>query len=275
MDVSLRFLEKAEDRWTAGLCPGGREWWKFQKRTVRPEASLRAGRERGDFVGEFFAPHCRPRLPAAAGESPNAVFAFRLHVYDFTPMTPNPRNLARVATNILNPFAIFTALFAGVAFTESGALRGLGYLFLELLAASLVAGYVFFMRRRKRVGDFWISTRAERIVPAIFLLAAFAGLLFALFLFAAPESLFLLTLSMGVASGAVAAMTLLWKASAHSAVAGHAAVAGVVSLGAWGIFFVLILPAVIWSRVHLGAHTFSQTLAGASVGGAFALLFLA
>ncbi len=184
-------------------------------------------------------------------------------------------NLARAITNIFNPFAVFTLLFAATAFSEAGFSRGLGYIFLELLAAALVAGYVFLMRRRKRVGEFWIPTRAERLAPAAFLLASFAGLLFALYAFAAPENLFLLTLSMGLASGAVALITFLWKASAHSAVAGHAAVAGLVLLGSWRIIFVLFLPAIIWSRVSLGAHTFAQTLVGAAIGAVFALVFLA
>ncbi len=187
----------------------------------------------------------------------------------------NPRNLAHATTNILNPFAVFTLLFAATAFWEAGFARGLGYITLELLAAALVAGYVLFMKRRKRVGNFWISTRAERLVPAAFLLAAFTVLLAALYAFAAPENLFLLTLSMGLASGAVALMTFLWKASAHSAVAGHAAAVGMLVFGAWGIVFALLLPAIIWSRIRLGAHTFAQTLAGAAIGAAFALVFLA
>lgn len=193
-------------------------------------------------------------------------------------MRPNARNLARAiaraVTNVLNPFVIFTLLFAATAFSASGFFRGLGYLALELLAVALVAGYVLLMRRRKRVGDFWISARAERLVPALFLLASFGGLLAALYAFRAPESLILLTLSMGLASGAVAAVTLFWKASAHSAVAGHAAVAGFLLLGGWGAIFALVLPAVAWSRVRLGAHTLPQTLAGALVGAVFALAFL-
>ncbi len=184
------------------------------------------------------------------------------------------RTLARAVTNALNPFVIFTLLFAASAFSEAGLFRGLGHIILELLAASFVAGYVLLMRRRRKVGDFWISTRAERLVPALFLLASFAGLLLALYVFNAPPSLFLITLSMGLASGMVALITLLWKASAHSAVAGHAAVAGLLLLGASGLFFLIPLPAVMWARIHLGAHTFFQTLAGASIGAAFALVFL-
>jgi membrane-associated phospholipid phosphatase len=189
-------------------------------------------------------------------------------------VTIHPQELARALTNILNPFVIFTALFVVVAFAEAGAYRSVLYLAVELTATAAVAGYVLFMRR-SRVGDFWISTRAERLTPAVFLLAAFAALLAALVLLDAPQNLSLLTLSMGLASAAVAGITLLWKASAHCTVAGHAAAAGLLLLGTLGIAFLLILPLVLWSRVTLKAHTLSQALTGAAVGAGCAVLFLA
>jgi membrane-associated phospholipid phosphatase len=190
-------------------------------------------------------------------------------------MTIRPQELAHALTNALNPFVIFTALFALVAFAEAGAYRGVFYLAVELTAAATVAGYVLFMRRRSRVGDFWISARAERLTPALFLLAAFMALLAALVLLDAPQDLSLLTLSMGLASAAVAGITLLWKASAHCTVAGHAAAAGLLLLGLLGFAFLLVLPLVVWSRVTDKAHTLSQTLAGAAVGAGFATLLLA
>ena len=190
-------------------------------------------------------------------------------------VTIRPQQLARALTNALNPFVIFTALFALVAFAEAGAYRGVLYLAVELTAAAAVAGYLLFIRRRSRVGDFWISARAERLSPAVFLLAAFVALLAALVLLDAPQDLTLLTLSMGLASAGVAGITLLWKASAHCTVAGHAAAAGLLLLGPLGFVFLLVLPLVLWSRVTLKAHTLSQTLTGAAVGAGFAVLFLA
>jgi hypothetical protein len=190
-------------------------------------------------------------------------------------VTIRPQELAHALTNALNPFVIFTALFALAAFAEAGAYRGVLYLAVELTAAAAVAGYVLFMRRRSRVGDFWISVRAERLTPAVFLLAAFVALLAALVLLDAPQNLTLLTFSMGLASAGVAGITLLWKASAHCTVAGHAAAAGLLLLGPLGFVFLLVLPLVLWSRVTLKAHTLSQALAGAAVGAGFAVLFLA
>jgi hypothetical protein len=184
------------------------------------------------------------------------------------------RTPARLVTDVLNPFAIFTALFLAVALAKSPVSRASLYTGVELLAAAAVAGFVFLMRRRARVGDFWISARAERLAPAVFLLFAFVALLATLWLLGAPAGLLLLTLSMGLASAAVALLTLLFKASAHCTVAGHAATAGIILLGPPGLVFALALPLVVWSRVTLGAHTLPETLAGAVVGVGFAALFL-
>jgi hypothetical protein len=96
------------------------------------------------------------------------------------------RTLARTLSNVLNPFVIFTALYVFVAFSEADASRALLYVALELLAALAVAGYVLFMRHHSRVGDFWISARAERLTPALFLLTAFLALLGALALLDVP-----------------------------------------------------------------------------------------
>lgn len=195
----------------------------------------------------------------------------------FLVSTGNPtQRAARLLTNTLNPFSIFTALYAFMAFSEAAtALQAILYVAAELVAAAIVAGYVLLLRRGGRVGDFWISTRSQRVTPALILLAAFAALLIVLILLAAPGTLLRATLSMGLASATVAAVTLLWKASAHAAVAGHAAAAGFLILGLPGLLFLFVLPAVLWSRVAAGAHTLPQTLAGAGVGAAFALLFLA
>ena len=188
--------------------------------------------------------------------------------------TSRTHRAARFLTDGLNPFFLFTALVAAAAFTLTSPGRAFACLLAEGLSAGLVAGFVLLMRRRSRVSGFWMVERAERLVPAVVLLAAFAGLLAALYTLAAPDDLFGLTLSMGLAAATVATTTFFWKASAHCAVAGHAAVAGPLLLGPAGLVFTLALPLVAWSRVRLGAHTVGQVVAGAAVGAAFSGLFL-
>ncbi len=184
------------------------------------------------------------------------------------------RRAARLLTDALNPFFVFTALYALVAYGGSSVSQATLYVAADLAAAGFVAGYVFLLRRRGRVGDFWISARRQRLKPALVLLGVTAALLGALALLGAPGTLFETTLSMSLASAAVAATTLVWKASAHTAVAGHAAAASLLVLGAPGLLFALVLLAVLWARVAAGAHTLPQALAGAGVGAAFALVFL-
>ena len=190
----------------------------------------------------------------------------------------NPSNRHQAAhrvTDVLNPFVVFTLLFAAVAFTQVSVTDAVRYLVVQLSAAGFVAGYVLLLRRSSRVSGFWISNRAERLIPASVLLLAFAGLLLALYALGAPEDLFATTLSMGLAAATVAAITLLWKASAHCAVAGHAALAGPLLLGPAGLVFSLMLPVILWSRVTLRAHTLVQVIAGSVIGLAFAGVFLA
>ena len=106
------------------------------------------------------------------------------------------KRAARLLTDVLNPFFIFTALYTLVALSEASVPQAALYISAELVAAVFVAGYVFLLRLRRRVGDFWISTRTERIVPALVLLGAFVALLGALVLLGAPETLLRTTLSM-------------------------------------------------------------------------------
>src|SRR5918998_3205134 len=181
---------------------------------------------------------------------------------------------ARLFTNVLNPFFVFTVLYAIVAISEAGVHQSIPYVAIELAAAACVAGYVFLLRRRRMVGDFWISGRRQRLVPALVLLGTFVALLVALTFLGAPATLFFTTLSMGLASAAVAVTTLVWKASAHSAVAGHASVAGLLVLGPLGLLFALVLPAVLWSRIAAGDHSPAQALAGAGAGAIFAAALL-
>ena len=181
---------------------------------------------------------------------------------------------ARLFTNVLNPFFVFTALYALVAINEASVPQATLYVAVELAAAAFVAGYVFLLRQRRRVGDFWIFGRRQRLVPALVLLSAFVALLGALALLGAPGTLFHTTLSMGLASAVVAATTLVWKASAHSAVAGHAAVTGLLLLGPSGLLFAIVLPAVLCSRVAAGDHTPAQALAGAGTGAVLSAVFL-
>ena len=187
------------------------------------------------------------------------------------------QKLARAATNLLNPFMVFTALYAAVSVAESDTLfRAAFFVGLEILAAGIGVLFLIYRRRASGNSGFWIPHRADRRTAAGLLLVLFTCLTGALTLLDAPGALVQATLSIGLVTLAAATVTLFWKVSAHAAVAGHAAVAAFLLLGpVWEFAFTAVLPAVALSRVILGDHTPLQVLVGAALGAAGALLVVA
>ncbi|MGB3633305.1 MAG: hypothetical protein WA982_04645 [Rubrobacteraceae bacterium] len=177
---------------------------------------------------------------------------------------------------MLNPFALFTVLFALVAtVTVASWLGALFYVALQLLAAGAVVAYLLHRTASKKVGDFWLKAKEERRVPALVLLASAVALQVSLVVFGAPAELVALMGSMLGAALLLAVITLWWKASAHAVVAGHAAVWASSVFGLWGLPFVAAVPLVMWARVAERRHTLAQVLAGAGVGAAAAVIGVA
>jgi hypothetical protein len=183
---------------------------------------------------------------------------------------------ARKLGQVLNPFALFTILFALVAAVAAASWLGAAfYLALELLAAGCVVVFLLRWTALKKASDFWLKAREERRVPAFMLLTAAVALQVALVVFGAPIELVFLMGSMLGAALLLAVVTLVWKASAHSAVAGHAAVWALAILGLWGLVFVAAAPLVMWARAAERRHTWSQVLAGAGIGAVAAAIGVA
>lgn len=181
--------------------------------------------------------------------------------------------IARRLGQALNPFALFSVLFALVAVSTAASWMDAGfYLALEILAASSVVAFLLRRTASKKASDFWLKVREERKVPALVLLAAAVALQAALVVSGAPIELVLLMGSMLGTALLLALVTLVWKASAHSAVAGHAAVWGVAVLGPWGLPFVVAVPLVMWARAAERRHTWAQVFAGTGIGAAAAMI---
>ncbi len=222
----------------------------------------------------MFSPSVRARNTAwEYGHAIQRAFAgspFSCNLLDVASTT----RTAKITGQLLNPFAIFTVLFFWVAASESGFASAALYTVVELFAAGVVVAFLLARKRAKQISGFWLTRRQERLLPAVVLIAAGVSLFLLLWALGAGPELLAVTASVFVAAMVVALLTLLWKASAHATVVGHAAVSALILLGWWGVIFALLLPAVLWARVAEGAHTAGQVLAGAAVGGAVAALFL-
>ena len=77
--------------------------------------------------------------------------------------------LAVTTGAILNPFVLFTGLFAATAFSSAGPREAAGYVGIEIIAIGALVAYLFLLRSRSSSG-FWLPVREERLVPALVLL---------------------------------------------------------------------------------------------------------
>lgn len=131
--------------------------------------------------------------------------------------------------------------------------------------------YILYLMKKKKVADFHMSIRKERIRP---LCVIFVYTLFSIFLYGhvagGPTELVVMGLSGLVAVGFVALISFYWKVSGHCAAVGGLMV---VALHFHDnlVFALPIVLLVAWSRIRLGCHSFSQTLAGFALG--FAVFF--
>jgi membrane-associated phospholipid phosphatase len=112
-----------------------------------------------------------------------------------------------------------------------------------------------------------MNVRGERMGP---LSVAIGGSVIAcvlLYVGAAPRLLFLLACVNLLQVLLFLSITSSWKISLHGASATGVAVLACALMGGTAIPFVLSVPLIGWSRIHLGRHTPGQVLAGAGLGG--------
>ena len=83
---------------------------------------------------------------------------------------------------------------------------------------------------------------------------------------AAPLVVTLLMFCYASNTAVLLAVNALWKASAHAMGVAGPTIALVFGFGAWGALLSLLLPAVGWSRIRLGAHNLAQIVVGAGLG---------
>lgn len=138
-----------------------------------------------------------------------------------------------------------------------------------LLAVGLPALDIALRLRARKVGDFQLAARQERIRPLLTALGCSALAVVLVALLGGPRPLLAAMLAGFVCGLALTLITLRWKISFHAGALAAGVVLLLVYAGRSGLLLSPVLVAVGWSRVHLGRHSPAQVVAG---GGAAALL---
>ena len=185
-------------------------------------------------------------------------------------LAPQPSRrtrFARLVTDVLSPGYVVIGLLLVIGWHSTGTVAGLGWgLAAAFICGAVPLGVVLLGARRHWWTDIHVSKREQRLVPFTAAIAANLGGIGVLLAVHAPRELIALVLAIlgGLAAGGV--ITIWWKISGHTAVAGAAATVLAAAYGPPLLAAFLALPLIGWSRVVLRDHTAAQAAAGALLG---------
>jgi Mn2+/Fe2+ NRAMP family transporter len=177
------------------------------------------------------------------------------------------QTLARIITDVFNPFLVSAVVIVLLAFegtdTTAGALKWAS-ISLALSVLPVLAVVIYLVRRKKLDGVFE-NPRRQRI--GIYLLAVALGVFgwwLLWYLIAPPE----LKALFAAGTAAVLVFTIInffWKISVHTAFIAGAATVLFEYYGNMAAWTLLLLPPLAWARVELKQHSWLQTVMGAVI----------
>ncbi|MFD1241784.1 phosphatase PAP2 family protein [Arthrobacter ulcerisalmonis] len=121
--------------------------------------------------------------------------------------------------------------------------------------------------RRGLVSDHHVSNRKQRAPVLLMALTSIIAGLVVLGAMGAPAEVTAMVLAVVAGVVVLAAVSPFWKISGHAAAISSATVVTAAMLGPGWLALLVLIPAVGWSRVVLGAHTTAQVIAGSLFGG--------
>jgi membrane-associated phospholipid phosphatase len=176
---------------------------------------------------------------------------------------------ARLLTELLAPSVIVFLLPLAVAWDTTRSLEAtaLWGLLVAFASSLLPMAFIVWGSRTGRWDGHHVRNREGRLIPFLVLIVLSATGLAGLVVFDAPRPMIALDISLLGGLVVTGLITLWWKVSLHTAVAGGAVMILSIVYTAQLLLLWLFVAAVGWSRVHLGDHTASQVVVGACAGG--------
>lgn len=182
--------------------------------------------------------------------------------------------LARLTTNILNPFLVSTVIIIVLAVeTTTGTGEAVKWASISIVLSVLpVFTVVIYLVRQKKLDGIFVNPRQQR--NGIYILASALGAIGCgvLWYFGAPE-LLAVTFTAGLAAIVVfTAINRFWKISLHTAFMSASVTIITIVYGTAGALTILLLPPVVWARIMLEQHSPAQVAVGAVLAAAIVLV---
>jgi membrane-associated phospholipid phosphatase len=178
--------------------------------------------------------------------------------------------LARLTTNVLNPFLASFIVLILLAFRDTaGAIEAAKWALISIALSILpVLGVVIYLVRRKKLNGVFINPRQQRTV--VYLLACALGAIgYVVLRCGGGPQLLEATFAAGLAAIVVfMVINFFWKISLHTAFMSGAVSVLIIVYGVAAAWTVLLLPPVAWARMALKQHSAVQVAAGALLAAA-------
>lgn len=179
--------------------------------------------------------------------------------------------VAKIVSSLFSPPVViaFVVMFIGIALNAWE--WSLAYLFSVILVPT---AYVYWLLRTKRIKNFHMYERTERLKPMILTTVMTVVTWAALRAFSAPAEITLFAFVGIFQVILLLIITLFFKISIHATAISGLSVF-LVGLFGWSVGYVLLsVPLVAWARIRTKNHTFHQILFGVISGGIFITLVL-
>ena len=195
----------------------------------------------------------------------------RYNIPQYPGLEPMPYHVHRAAVILswlISPVAVAPAVYAAIVLLGFPKDHNGMYYLMVLFFASTLAPVLLIsgLKKTGKISDYDISFREQRFLPLLALVAVNAlGYEFILEV-DAPRLLTGILLFNSINMVFILLVTLQWKISIHLFTLTSSIALLFVQFGSGALWFLLLVPLLMWSRISLKAHNFMQTLVGGLMG---------
>jgi membrane-associated phospholipid phosphatase len=183
-------------------------------------------------------------------------------------MSIDIRRLASSISWVISPVVVApTASLFIVLFGYAEYPNRYSWLMVLFFAATIVPMLLIYgLKKIGRVSDYNISFREQRFLPLVVLIGVNALGYELLKQIGAPRFLTGILFFNAVNTVFILLITLQWKISIHLFTLTTSIALAFLQFGDRALWFLCMVPLLMWSRIYLKAHNFLQTLVGSIIG---------
>lgn len=174
--------------------------------------------------------------------------------------------LANIISTLGNAplIAMFIFILLNYLFSE-----GIDFIVITLVClifAAIIPSIIAYVWIKNKNLEMDMPNKEDRLYPLLWILLSYLLGVIILYIISAPLIITVLMFCYFSNTLIVLLISFFWKISIHSVgIAGPVAFL-IYVFGYPGLIFLLLIPVIMWSRLHLKRHTPNQVIAGASLG---------